>query len=83
MAAKNKKYAKPVYLIDGNRTPFIKARGKPGPFKHADLGIYAARSLLLRMPFEPDAFDEVIFGATMPGPDEANLARQRVATLGR
>lgn len=82
MAASNKKYAKPVYLVDGNRTPFLKARGRPGPFKHADLGIYAARSLLLRMPFEPTEFDEVIFGSTMPGPDEANLARVVALRLG-
>jgi acetyl-CoA C-acetyltransferase len=51
-------------------------------FKHADLGIYAARSLLLRMPFEPTEFDEVIFGSTMPGPDEANLARVVALRLG-
>lgn len=82
MAATNKKYAKPVYLIDGNRTPFLKARGKPGPFKHAELGIYAARSLLLRMPFAPTEFDEVIFGSTMPGPDEANIARIVALRLG-
>ncbi len=82
MAATNKKYAKPVYLVDGNRTPFLKARGRPGPFKHADLGIYAARSLLLRMPFDPVEFDEVIFGSTMPGPDEANLARVVALRLG-
>lgn len=82
MAASNKKYAKPVYLVDGNRTPFLKARGKPGPFKHADLGIYAARSLLLRMPFQPDEFDEVIFGSTMPGPDEANISRIVALRLG-
>lgn len=82
MALKNKKYARPVYLVDGNRTPFLKARGRPGPFKHADLGIYAARSLLLRMPFEPTRFDEVIFGSTMPGPDEANIARIVALRLG-
>lgn len=82
MAATKKKYAKPVYLVDGNRTPFLKARGKPGPFKHADLGIYASRSLLLRMPFEPTEFDEVIFGSTMPGPDEANLSRVVALRLG-
>jgi len=82
MAATNKKYAKPVYLVDGNRTPFLKARGKPGPFKHAELGIYAARSLLLRMPFAPTEFDEVIFGSTMPGPDEANIARIVALRLG-
>ena len=82
MAASNKKYSKPVYLVDGNRTPFLKARGKPGPFKHADLGIAAARSLLLRMPFAPTEFDEVIFGSTMPGPDEANIARIVALRLG-
>ena len=82
MAASNKKYSKPVYLVDGNRTPFIKARGRPGPFKHADLGIYAARPLLLRMPFEPGEFDEVIFGSTMPGPDEANISRVVALRLG-
>ena len=82
MAATSKKYAKPVYLVDGSRTPFIKARAKPGPFKHADLGIYAARSLLLRMPFAATEFDEVIFGATMPGPDEANIARVVALRLG-
>lgn len=82
MAATNKKYSKPVYLVDGNRTPFLKARGRPGPFKHVDLGIYAARSLLLRMPFAATEFDEVIFGSTMPGPDEANIARIVALRLG-
>ena len=82
MAQNNSRYSRPVFLVDGSRTPFLKARGRPGPFKHADLGIHAARSVLLRMPFEPDAFDEVIFGATMPGPDEANLARVVALRLG-
>jgi acetyl-CoA C-acetyltransferase len=82
MAATKKKYAKPVYLVDGSRTPFLKARGRPGPFRHADLGIYAARSVLLRMPFAATEFDEVIFGATMPGPDEANIARIVALRLG-
>ncbi|MDH3221978.1 MAG: acetyl-CoA C-acetyltransferase [Gammaproteobacteria bacterium] len=82
MATTNKKYAKAVYLVDGRRTPFLKARGRPGPFRHVELGIYAARALLLRMPFEATEFDEVIFGATMPGPDEANIARIVALRLG-
>ena len=82
MAAKKKKYARPVYLVDGSRTPFLKARGRPGAFKHAELGIYAARPLLQRMPFSADAFDEVIMGSTMPGPDEANIARIVALRLG-
>jgi len=82
MAAIKEKYARPVYLIDGSRTPFLKARGKPGPFKHAELGIYAARPLIQRMPFSAQDFDEVIMGSTMPGPDEANIARVVALRLG-
>ena len=82
MAVKKNQYARDVFLVDGSRTPFLKARSGPGPFRHADLGIYAARTLLLRMPFEPPEIDEVIFGATMPGPDEANLARVVALRLG-
>ncbi len=82
MAVSKSKYSRPVFLVDGRRTPFLKARGKQGPFKHADLAIYASRSLLLQMPFEPTEFDEVIFGSTMPGPDEANIARVVALRLG-
>ncbi|MCP4488697.1 MAG: acetyl-CoA C-acetyltransferase [Gammaproteobacteria bacterium] len=82
MAVRSKKYARPVFIVDGSRTPFLKARGKPGPFKHAELGIYAARPLLQRMPFSPESFDEVIMGSTMPGPDEANIARLVALRLG-
>ena len=82
MVAKSKKYARPVYLVDGSRTPFLKARGKPGPFKHAELGIFASRPVLQRLPFEPEDLDEVVFGSTMPGPDEANIARIVALRLG-
>jgi len=82
MALKKIDYARPVYIVDGCRTPFLKARGKPGPFKHADLAINASRALLEKMPFEPDAFDEVIFGSAMPGSDEANISRIVALRLG-
>jgi len=82
MALKKIDYARPVYIIDGCRTPFLKARGKPGPFKHADLAINASRALLEKMPFEPDALDEVIFGSAMPGSDEANISRIVALRLG-
>ena len=82
MAANKEKYARPVYLVDGSRTPFLKARGKPGPFRHAELGVYAARPLIQRMPFSAQNFDEVIMGSTMPGPDEANIARIVALRLG-
>lgn len=64
-----------VYIVDGARTPFLKARTKPGPFSAGDLAAYAARALLARQPFEPKDLDEVIAGCVMPSPDEANIGR--------
>ena len=76
------KNGRTVYVVDGSRTPFLKARGAPGPFHAADLAVAAGRPLLARQPFEPDAFDEVILGCVMPGPDEANIARVAALRLG-
>jgi acetyl-CoA C-acetyltransferase len=71
-----------VYIIDGARTPFIKARGKPGPFSASDLCVGAGRPLLLRQPFKPTDLDEVILGCMMPSPVEANIARVASLRLG-
>lgn len=64
-----------VYIVDGSRTPFIKAMGKPGPFSASDLAVAAARPLLNRHTFSATDLDEVILGCVMPSPDEANIAR--------
>lgn len=64
-----------VYVVDGARTPFLKMRGVPGPFSAADLGVSAARALLAKQPFSPEAFDEVIVGCAGPSEEEANIAR--------
>jgi len=80
MTARSK--ARPVFIVDGARTPFIKAAGKPGPFPAADLALQAGRQLLARQPFEATEFDEVIMGCVMPGPDEANIARLLALRLG-
>src|ERR1700740_2866855 len=71
-----------VYVVDGARTPFLKAKTGLGPFNGSDPRVNAARALLLRQPFEPDAFDEVIVGAAMPSADEANIARVVSLRLG-
>ena len=73
---------RPVYLIDGSRTPFIKARGKPGPFTPVDLAVQCGRPLLLRQPFPPDAFDQVILGCVNVIADEMNPARVAALRLG-
>lgn len=80
--AKQTTLARPVYLIDGCRTPFLKARGHPGPFSASDLAVAAGRALLLRQNFDPDLIDEVLLGCVMPGPDEANIARVVALRLG-
>ena len=71
-----------VYIVDGARTPFLKARGAPGPFTASDLAVQAGRPLLSRMPFDPSDLDEVIIGCVIPGPDEANIARVVSLRLG-
>lgn len=78
----NPQIGRPVYIVDGSRSPFLKARGQPGPFKAADLAIAAANPLLLRQPFEASAIDEVITGCIVPAPDEVNIARLIALRLG-
>ena len=70
-----------VYVVDGSRTPFLKARGI-GPFSGSDLAVAAGMSLLNRQPFSASHIDEVIIGSAMPGPDEANIARVVALRLG-
>jgi acetyl-CoA C-acetyltransferase len=72
----------PVYVVDGMRTPFLKARSKPGPFSASDLAVQAGRALLMRMPFSPPDLDEVILGCASPSPDEVNIGRVVALRMG-
>src|SRR5487761_2497715 len=74
--------ARPVYIIDGSRTPFLKARTGPGPFTPVDLAVQCGRPLLARQPFAPDAFDQVILGCVNVIADEMNPARVAALRLG-
>ena len=74
--------AQAVYVVDGSRTPQLKAKGKPGPFRASDLAVACGRPLLARQPFNPEDIDEVIMGCVMSGPDEANIARVIALRLG-
>jgi acetyl-CoA C-acetyltransferase len=80
----NKRYShgRAVYIVDGSRSPFLKVRGRPGPFSASDLAVQAAKPLLLRQPFAADRFDEVIVGCVGPAPEEANIARVVALRLG-
>ena len=71
-----------VYLVDGARTPFLKARGGPGPFTPVDLAVQCGRPLLMRQPFARDAFDQVILGCVNVIADEMNPSRVAALRLG-
>ena len=73
---------RPVYIVDGARTPFLKARTGPGPFTPVDLAVQAGRPLLLRQPFDPREFDDVILGCVNVHPDEVNPGRVAALRLG-
>ncbi|BAV35034.1 acetyl-CoA acetyltransferase [Sulfuricaulis limicola] len=71
-----------VFIVDGARTPFLKARAEPGPFSASDLAVASARPLLARQPFSATQLDEVIVGCVIPAADEANIARLIALRLG-
>ncbi|MCC7327955.1 MAG: acetyl-CoA C-acetyltransferase [Burkholderiales bacterium] len=72
----------PVYIVDGCRTPFLKARNKPGPFAASDLAADAGRALLIRQRFASTDFDEVILGCAAPSADEVNIGRVAALRMG-
>src|SRR5246500_5071323 len=74
--------ARPVFIVDGARTPFLKARTGPGPFTPVDLAVQCGRPLLARQPFAPVDFDQVILGCVNVIADEMNPARVAALRLG-
>jgi len=74
--------SKPIYIVDGARTPFLKSKNRPGPFAASDLATQAGRALLMRQPFRPDELDEVILGCAAPSVDEVNIGRVAALRMG-
>src|SRR5438132_145240 len=75
-------YPKPIYVVDGARTPFLKSKNRPGPFAASDLATQAGRTLLARQKFAPDELDEVILGCAAPSVDEVNIGRVAALRMG-
>src|SRR5688500_16620528 len=74
--------AKPIYVVDGARSPFLKSKNRPGPFSASDLATQAGRALLARQGFAPDELDEVILGCAAPSVDEVNIGRVAALRMG-
>lgn len=73
---------RPVYIVDGARTPFLKVRGRPNPFSPVDLAVQCGRALLLRLGLPPGAIDQVILGCVNVLAGEMNPARLAALRLG-
>ena len=73
---------RPVHIIDGARTPFLKARTGPGPFTPVDLAVQCGRPWLERQAMPRLAFDLVILGCVNVVANEANPARVAALRLG-
>src|SRR5580658_1166049 len=82
MTEKSTPFMRDVYIVDGARSPFLKAKGKPGSFSASDLAVNAGKELLQRQPFSPNEINEVVIGCMMPSPDEANIGRVIALRLG-
>ncbi len=68
-------YGRTVYVVDGRRTPILKASGSPGPFSASDLAVACSRDLILRYPEVREGIQELVWGCVMPSESEANISR--------
>lgn len=64
-----------VAIVDGIRTPFVKASGPFGSISAQELGRIAMREVIERTGIEPGIIDEVIFGNVANPMDAANIGR--------
>ncbi len=64
-----------IALVEGVRTPFVKAYGPLASVSAQELGRVAVTAVLERAGLRPDQPDQVIFGNVAMPPDAANVAR--------
>src|SRR3989338_6578249 len=64
-----------IAIVDGIRTPFVRAWTDFWDIPAQELGRIAVRELLERTAIDPNLIDEVIFGAVANPPEAANMAR--------
>lgn len=64
-----------IAIVDGIRTPFVKAWTDFDAIPAHELGRITVRELLERTGISPDKIDEVIFGAVSQPPEASNVAR--------
>lgn len=64
-----------IAILDGIRTPFVKAFGPMASVPAQELGRRVTATLLERSGIRPDQIDQVVFGNVASPPEAANVAR--------
>src|ERR1700751_6120841 len=64
-----------IAIIEGVRTPFVKAFGPLAGVPAQELGRLAVQAALQRADTRPEQVDQVVFGNVALPPDAANIAR--------
>ncbi len=64
-----------IAIVEGRRTPFVRAFGPLAAVPAQDLGRIVTQSLLERAELRPEQVDQVIFGNVASPPEAANVAR--------
>jgi len=67
--------AKQMVIVDGVRTPFVKAGTVARELPAVELGRQALVALMAKLNLKPDAVDEVVIGCVGTPSDAANIAR--------
>ncbi|MBI3890524.1 MAG: acetyl-CoA C-acyltransferase FadI [Candidatus Wallbacteria bacterium] len=75
-------YKRRVALIDGCRTPFVKADAAYADMTASDLARIPATELLQRTGLDPEEIDACVFGAVIADPVTPNLGREVVLRAG-
>lgn len=67
-----------VVVVDGVRTPFVRAYTEFQELTALDLSRIVTSELIARVGIDPENVDEVIMGTVLPSPHAPNLAREVV-----
>lgn len=71
-----------IALVDGIRTPFVKAWGEYNNLSTLDLARRSVQELLERSDLDAKDLDEIVMGAVLPPTRTPNIAREIVISLG-
>ena len=73
---------KNVYFIEGARTPFLRSGTEYKDLMSWELGMYAIKGLMQRVPVHGSDIDKVVMGTTISNIQTGNVARESAVMAG-